>query len=186
MIGNDRSAQATNECAEEIKQVVDENRSRIGEFSDLVDVPFSASHSSLMAHLNTNYYHVHGAPFLRPDKADPVTIASAAGAWSEAGGIVQVIAANDIAKPFDLHFISVTEISAVLDGVIDVFAGPDLIKITSIDVSRSTNFSREQQMRIQVPQLPANWRVGCRFTDSTANAQSVKVKFQGHVYSTSL
>ena len=157
-----------------------------GARTDHIGVPYVQGDNSIYAHLNTNYYHVHGATFLRPDKAAPVTLTSAAGAWSEAGGIAQVIAANDIKKPFDLHFITVTEISNVLDGVIDIFAGPDLIRITSIDVSRSTNFSREVQMRIQVPQLPANWRVGCRFTDSTANPQTVKVKLQGHVYSDSL
>ena len=162
------------------------NGERLGAINEHVTVPYVPGENSIYAHLNTNYYHVHGASFLYPDKAAPVTLTSNAGAWSEAGAIITVIPANTIIKPFDLHFISATDISNTLDGVIDIFAGPDLIKLTSIDVSRTSNFSREIQARIQVAQIPANWRIGCRFSDSTANAQTVKVKFQGHVYSTSL
>jgi hypothetical protein len=72
--------------------------------------------------------------------------------------------------------------------VIDIFAGPALtaVKIGAVDVGRTANFSRESAMPVQVPQQPANTRISCKFTDSTTSARTVRVKFYGHVYGTSL
>ena len=160
----------------------------IGEKSDFVLVPYQESVSSILAFLQTGYYHVHGASFLYPDKAVPVTLTSAIASWAETGNITEVIPANGIIKNFDLHWASISDISAALDGVIDIFAGPALseVKIGSVDVVRTANFSRENAVPVQVAQQPANTRISCRFTDSTGSARTVRVKFYGHVYSGTL
>ena len=43
-----------------------------------------------------------------------------------------------------------------------------------------------KMLPIQVPQLPGDTRVSARFTTSTTNADTVRVKFYGHVYSSRL
>jgi len=160
----------------------------IGEKSDLVPVPYEEAVSSVLAFLHTGYYHVHGASFLYPDKAVPVTLTSAAPSWSESGTITEIIPADTIIKDFDLHWCSITDISAVLDGVIDIFAGDagNEEKIGAVDVARTSNFSRENPVPVQVSQQSANTRISCRFTDSTTSSRTVRVKFYGHVYDISL
>ena len=159
----------------------------IGERDDLVSVPY-AEGNPITSFLRTGYYHVHGASFLYPDKADPVTLTSAVAAWAETGAITEIIPASTITKNFDLHWCSISDISAVLYGVIDIFAGPggSETKIGAVDVVRSSNFAREGYMPIQIPQQPANTRISCRFSDSTGSSRTVKVKLYGHVYSSTL
>lgn len=161
----------------------------IGAFSDHVGIPYSLStETSMMSYLRTGYLHVHGASFVYPDKAAPVTLNSAIPSWDTTGNKVEVIPANAITKDFDLHWASLSTISAELDGVIDIFAGGvgAEVQIGAIDVVRTSNFSREGNMPVQIPQQPANTRISCRFTDSTASSRSVRIKFYGHVYGTSL
>ena len=160
----------------------------IGSLTDYVGVPYVKNVNTVMAYLKTGYYHVHGAAFIYPDKASPVLLTSAAGAWAETGAIVEVIPADTITKDFDLHWCSIWAISDSLYGVVDIFAGASGSeeKIGAVDVGRTANFSRESAMPVQIPQQPANTRISCRFTDSTAGAETVRVKFYGHVYDTSM
>lgn len=169
------------------KELTTAKAAALGVVTDIVSVPYVEGQTAL-AFLHTGYYHVHGAAFVYPDKAVPVTLASAIASWAETGNITEVIPANTITKAFDLHWASLSDISAVLDGIIDIFAGPALseVKIGAVDVVRTANFSRENAVPVQVPQQPANTRISCRFTDSTGSSRTVRIKFYGHVYSTSL
>lgn len=163
-------------------------RDAIGNKQDFVTVPYSEAANSILAFLHTGYYHVHGASFLYPDKADPVTLTSHADSWNATGTIVEIIPANTITKNFDLHWISMADISAELYGVIDLFSGGAgaEIKIGSVDVIRTSNFSREGYAPVQIPQQPANTRISARFSDSTTSQRTVKIKLYGHVYSNNL
>lgn len=162
--------------------------SSIGHPADLIGVPYIPGQVTVFEHLNTAYYHIHGASFLYPDKADPVLLTSATGAWDDTGSIIEVIPANTIIKNFDLHWCSIWDISAILYGVIDIFAGGvgEETKIGSVDVGRTANFSREAAVPVQIPQQDENTRISCRFTDNTSSSRTVRVKFYGHVYSRTL
>ena len=165
-------------------------KSAVGVIGDHIAVPyvFRAATNTIMAFLQTGYYHVHGASFIYPDKADPVLLTSSAAAWSETGAITEVIPANAITKAFDLHWASISDIPVTLYGVVDIFAGAigAEVKIGSVDVTRTDNFSQEGNKPVQIPQQPANTRISCRFSDSTSSARTCRVKFYGHVYGTSL
>ena len=161
----------------------------IGNLGDFVIVPYSFAQNTIMAHLNTAYYHVHGANFIYPDKAVPVLLTSDAAAWGIAATPTTIIPANTITKNFDLHWASVSEISATLYGIIDVYGddGEGWFKIGPLcDVVRTTNFSRENPQPVQVPQQPANRAIGVIFSDNTTSARTVRLKLYGHVYDISL
>lgn len=168
--------------------MIGNGRNNIGLKSDLVEVPFVADSESVLAYLQTGYYHVHGATFVYPDKANPVQLTSAIASWADTGNKIEIIPINTIIKNFDLHWCSVSEISADLWGIIDFFRGGigEEIKIGSVDVSRTSNFSREGAIPVQVPQQIANTRISARFSDSTTSARTVRIKLYGHVYSASL
>jgi hypothetical protein len=170
------------------QEILDLINGNVGQKGDYVHVPYTPDTDTIMAFLATGYYHVHGASFIYPDKAVPVTLASAIPSWDDTGNKVEVIPANVITKNFDLHWASLSDISAVLDGVIDIFAGlaGAEVQIGAVDVVRTANFSRENAVPVQIPQQPANTRISCRFTDSTASSRTVRIKFYGHTYSTTL
>lgn len=156
----------------------------VGEKTDHVGVPYVSGIDTLMAYLQTGYYHIHGDSFLYPDKADPVQLTSSAASWSETGAIVEIIPSGSITKAFDLHWCSVWDISTTLYGVIDIFAGEPGAeeRIGAVDVGRTANFSREMAMPAMIPQQPAGTRISCRFSDNTTSSRTVNIKFYGHTY----
>lgn len=162
-------------------------RDVIGNKTDLVTVPY-AENNSIAAFLHTGYYHVHGASFLYPDLAAPVTLTSGTASWSDPGSFTEIIPADTITKNFDIHWASLSNISATLDGVIKFYSGDSGSEelIGSVDVVRTSNFSREAPGPVQVPQQPANSRISAKFFDSTGSARTARVKLYGHVYSDSL
>jgi hypothetical protein len=180
LIGNDTSPASADK--------VNDIETFLGTKTSIVQVPYVAHQDDMMAFIRTGYYHVHGASFVLPDKADPVIVHSAEDSWDDTGTIVEVIPANTVIKDFDLHWCSISDISATLWGILDFFAGPDeaLVKIGSVDVLKTSVQTRENAMPLQVPQQPANTRISVRFTDNTTSVRSCRVKLYGHVYATSL
>lgn len=167
MIGNDRVQES------------------VGLKGDFIDVPYQPGTESIMAYNATMYYHIHGASWLFPDKADPITLTSSTAAWSQTGAIIEIVPANTFNHPFDIHWASISDISANLYGVIDFFSGNvgQEVKICSVDVVRTTAQSRENAMPMQIPQQAANTRISARFSDSTSSSRTCKIKLYGHVYS---
>lgn len=160
----------------------------VGNLTDFIAVPFVSGVNTIMGFLVTGYYHIHGASFVYPDKANPVTLTSNAATWNATGTIAEVIPANAITKPFDLHWIQIADISAALYGIVDIYSGGSgsEVLIGSVPVARNAALTLEGFAPVQIPQQPANTRISCKFSDSTSSAQTVRVKFCGHVYSASL
>jgi hypothetical protein len=184
----DYSLLATEATLNQVSGTVDEIDIVLGEKLDLVTVPYMAGSSSALAYLRTGYYHVHGASFIYPKYVTPIQLTSNAASWNTTGTKVEVIPADAITKNFDLHWCSISEISADLFGIVDIYSGEigSEVLIGSVDVSRTTSQSRENAAPVQIPQQPANTRISCRFSDSTSSARTVRIKFYGHVYSTTL
>jgi hypothetical protein len=160
---------------EKVKQEV------IGNLKDFVNVPYDIDAlNSIMAYTRTGYQHVHGESFLFPKYADPKTLTSNAAAWNLTGTPVEIIGASDTDRPYDLHWCVISDISATLEGVITFYA--DDVEITAIPVSRTTNFSREEALPMQIPQQPTGTVITAMFTDNTSSAQTVNIKIMGHYY----
>ncbi|MEJ2043711.1 MAG: hypothetical protein P8X74_03555 [Reinekea sp.] len=158
---------------------------RTGDLTDFVANPYSFGSNSLLAHANTLYYHIHGTPFVYPKYADAVILTSAAGVWATTGSLEEIIPENALnVSAFDLHWISVINISANLQGVIDIYkglAGVE-VKIGEIDIYRNAVQSQEGAKRIQIPQQAKNERISCKFSDNAAGSNTCAVKLNGHYY----
>jgi len=124
---------------------IGDGKSIIGSLLDYVAVPFVFGTNTILAFLQTGYFHIHGASFSYPKYVLPILLTSNAAAWNTTGTIVEVIPANTITKAFDLHWISIADISAALYGIIDIYSGGSgsEVLIGSVDVNRTANFSRE-------------------------------------------
>lgn len=161
----------------------------IGAFTDFVSVPYSFGLNSIMAHLNTAYYHIHGQPFTYPKLADSVTLTSGAGAWGTGGAITEVIPANTLnVSAFDLHWINMINHSADAEYIIEIYKGApgSEVLISDTDTWRdSALFGGEigvTAKAIQVPQQTPNERISCKLYSSNVGAASLQVKFNGHYY----
>jgi hypothetical protein len=159
----------------------------IGGLTDFIVVPYSfgAATNTILAHLNTSYYHVHGQSFVYPDHDDEVLLTSGAGAWNLTGAITEVVPANTLnVAAFDLHWINVSNISDVSTIQIDIFSGApgSEVRIGATKATRSTNQSRNGPSRIQIPQQLVNTRISCRLSDSTGGSVTCLVSFEGHYY----
>lgn len=156
----------------------------IGDKSDFVGIPYEIGVNSVLSYLVTGYYHIHGESFIYPELANPVTITASSGVWTNTGTIVTVIPADTLLKPFDLHWITISNISGNGNLVIEIFKGlvgsEERIGIT--DCFRNSIFNQEGPKRIQVPQQEANTRISCRVSDSSGGSLSCAIKFNGHNY----
>lgn len=157
----------------------------IGFPTDFVGVPYQFGYNSIMAHLNTSYYHVHGTSFVYPDHADSIVLTSSAGAWTTSGSIVEIVPADTLVlSNFDLHWVNISAISANAELQIDIFGGGvgSETRIGATRSQRNTNQSREGANRIQVPQQASGTRISCRLSDSTSGTITCAVSFEGHFY----
>jgi len=156
-----------------------------GNKDDYVHVPYSAGDNSILGHLNTAYYHVHGTPFVYPDHADDVLLTAGSGAWNLTGSITEVIPADTLTtSDFDIHWINISGISANGTIQIDVYKGSSGSEelISSVRATRNTVQSQEGSHRIQIPQQESGTRISCRLSDSTAGALTCSISFEGHFY----
>lgn len=156
----------------------------IGDFRDYVGVPYEFGNNPILAHLNTLYYHAHGEAFVYPDLASNIVLTSAATAWASTGAKTEVIPVNTLTSVFDIHFINISNVSANSQFQIDIFSGLGgaEVKIGSTRGSRTAVQSFNGEKRIMIPQQPANTRISCRLSDSTAGTITLNVSFEGHYY----
>jgi hypothetical protein len=157
----------------------------IGGFLDFVSVPYEFGKNTIMAHLNTAYYHVHGQSFVYPDHADDVLLTAGAPAWDLTGAKTEIIPANTLdVSAFDLHWLNISNISENATIQIDIFKGASgsEVQIGATRANRSTNQTRNGPNRIQIPQQVKNERISCRLSSSTVNATTCIVSFEGHYY----
>jgi len=157
----------------------------IGGFLDFVGVPYQFGKNTIMAHLNTAYYHVHGQPFVYPDYADEIQLTANAAAWNQTGTIVEIAPANALSvSNFDIHWLNISNISEIATIKIDLFKGAagSEVKIGGTKATRSTNQSRNGPNPIQIPQQEKNERISARVSSSTTNATTCLVSIEGHYY----
>jgi len=156
-----------------------------GNKGDHVDVPYVPGDNTILGHLNTAYYHIHGKPFVYPDHADDVALTAGSGAWDLTGAIIEVVPADTLTdSAFDIHWINISEISANSTIQIDIYAGASgsEVLISSIRAVRNAVQSQEGAHRVQIPQQPPGTRISCRLSDSTSGAVTCAVSFEGHYY----
>jgi hypothetical protein len=168
-----------------MNEILNARRSPEGGLRDFINVPYLYGNNTIMAHLNTGYYHIHGQPFARPNLASSTVLTAGAGAWNTTGGKTEVIPANSLnVSAFDLHWIIVSAISENAEIQIDIYKGAALseVWIGGIKAVRNAIQSQEGTFPVQVSQQEINTRISCRVSSSVAGATTCAVSFLGHYY----
>ena len=146
-------------------------------FSDGQDNP------TVVGHLKAGYYHVHSKARVYPVLADAVTITASAAGWTY-GNKIQIIPADTITTKFDIHWVLISDISAVDQYELSLYSGAENQEelIATIAFTRSSNFAQEGNLPIQVAPVPANTRVTAALACKSTNARTCGVKLYYHTY----
>lgn len=142
--------------------------------------------TTVISYLKAFYYHAHGENFVYPqDGTFFKTITTDATAYTH-GAKLEVIPADAIDRPFDLHWIEVEDVSAVGDYEVKLWiGGTDAeTEIGAYRFGRSTVHSRDSSKAILVAPIPAGTRVCVSLACSDAGAKTCKVALEGHKYDT--
>lgn len=140
--------------------------------------------NSIYSLTHTMEEHIHNSVFIRPDLAPHVTITKATGIWAAYPTPTQIIAANDITSPFDLHFMNLTGITATGGYQIALYSGAPgaEVLIGSYGFARNSVVSQEGTRPILTPLFPANTRISAALSGSMNAQESVNIKLEGHDY----
>ena len=149
---------------------------------DMVDVLGNKNDThdgdSAMARLHVLDEHAHKSSICYPSLADGVVVAGGAGVW-ELGNFVEIVPVNTITEEFDIHYISVEDLSAVDVYEIRLYAGE--VQIGCARVARTANQDSTTQVRIQVPIQPANTQIQAKVA-SSGGGDSATISLFYHEY----
>jgi hypothetical protein len=143
------------------------------------------STKTILAYNNTTYKHIHNPAYVYPANAADKSVTSGAGAW-ELGSLTELIPANTIDVSFDIHWLNVSNMSAVgtyyielhlVDGDLNSTKYLGAVKVTS-----SAAQDKADNAFIQIPVIPANSRVGIRVADSTTSSRTISLSVHYHDY----
>jgi len=139
---------------------------------------------SLAAFAYAVYNHIHSSSNTHPANAQFVTVTSGGTQYVNDGAITEIIAADEITIPFDLHFVIGFNISAIGSYDVVVYSGAsgDEIEVGRTGFTRSTNQSREGATPIQIPKQPANTRISASLISSNNAANTINVRVWSHGY----
>ena len=143
----------------------------------------SSSTPSVIGHLKASYYHVHSPAKVYPTLADAVTLTTSDAGWT-LGTIVEIIPADTIDVKFDVHWVVVGAISAVDEYELVLYHGASESEeeIGRIVFNRSSNFSQEGNLPIQIAPQSANTRISAALACKSENARTCTVKLYYHTY----
>jgi hypothetical protein len=130
-------------------------------------------------------YHSHAIGKVYPLLANPITLTKAVNAWvAFPASKTEIIPVNTVTRPFDIHFVSVSTLSAVGDYVIALYSGAAgaEVLIGYVVASRSASGTTEGIVPTLTTIIPANTRISAALTSGNATADTVRIKVFYHEY----
>lgn len=124
--------------------------------------------------------HLHSIPFSYPTLADGVTITGHANAWV-LGAFIEIIPVNTITDDFDIHWISISNISANDTFELYLYNGTTLIEMCP-EFSRVTGVGTIIAFASLMPMQPANSQIQAKLASKAGGSRTVDVKLNGHPY----
>lgn len=138
---------------------------------------------SIYAITHTVEEHFHKPSRVYPSLADGISVSavSGAGTWT-LGTIVEIIPASTFSDDFDIHHVSVEDISG--NGVFELvlYAGASDTEIGRVRFIRSSNFVSTTNIPMQTPIIAASDRVRARLASDDDGGQVVVVSMKLHEY----
>lgn len=139
---------------------------------------------TLIANIEIVDDHLHPTETFVYPLTGTKTIEKVAASWGVYGAIVELIPANAIPKPFDLHFLNISSITANGSYHIGLYTGAVGAEVLAHEfpIVRTSVQSQEGPRNIITQRFAANTRISIALRGSPANVQSVDIIVTGHTY----
>lgn len=134
---------------------------------------------------NTLYKHIHNPSYLYPANGTNISVTTSA-TTSQFGAMVEVIPANVITEPFDIHWANIADIGAVGTFNVELWeVDGSLVPVKYLGVfsaTRTDNFSKVGESTVQIPPVAPNTRMGARALKGTTGAGTISFNVHYHTY----
>lgn len=128
--------------------------------------------------------HIHSKQHTFPTQADSLVLTSGTADWAW-GTLTEIIPANTITAPFDIHWVGIGRVSAT-DAVyeVELFAGAEgfEVEIGQFRVYRQATQSGAAPTPMQTPIQPANTRISARCAVEDGGDKTIGIALFYHTY----
>ena len=138
------------------------------------------SGTSIMALAETLEEHAHKEAKVWPTMADGIVVTAAATDWTGLGNYAEIAAANDITSDFDIHYISVEDISA--NGVYELVLYAATTEIGRVRFVQNAVQDSTVNVPFQTPIVAANTQIQAKVASDNAAADTVTISLGYHTY----
>ena len=139
---------------------------------------------SIRAVLHTLDDHIHGKAEVHPSLADGIVVTATANDWTDLGAFAVIAATNAITFDFDIHYISIENISA--NGVYELvlYSGADAAEVEIGRKRFAQNAVQDSIVNVpfRTPIIPANTQIKAKLASDNAVANTVTITLAIHPY----
>ena len=140
--------------------------------------------TSIISGINRLEDHIHGIAKVIPSMADGVLVAAPNTDWTGLGDFVVVAATNAISSLFDIHYVSVEDISA--NGVYELvlYQGANASEVECARVRFVQNAVQDATVNVPImtPLIAANTQIKAKLASDNAVADTVRFSLGYHTY----
>ncbi len=169
---------ATKIVVDATKVVVDAIKVVVGTNADTHDV------NTISGKIEQLIEHFHSVGNATPELANPISLQKASGAWAAYPTPTEIIAAGVIADDFDIHWVTVSAISANGDYTIRLYQGgagsEELIDV--LPVARNAVQSQEGSTPALTPLMDGGTRISAALSSGNIAQDTVEIKLRWHCY----
>jgi hypothetical protein len=136
-----------------------------------------------IAYLDRLEDHNHNNQLVYPTLADPPQLISGTGKWT-LGNFIELIPANAIAYPFDLHYFNTGIGSLVGTYEVHLFSGTvgSEVNFAKLRFARLSNQTGASPFPIMTPVFPANTRISGKLAVNATTQETLLCSFAYHHY----
>ena len=127
--------------------------------------------------------HAHKEQMVYPMLANPITLTKAAGAWAAFPAPTEIVPVNTITDDFDIHFVTISNISANGSYDLELYMGAALAEVFIGAVTFVRTANKDQAaLKEQTVIVPANSRISAALSSSNAAQDTADIKIEYHKY----
>ena len=135
---------------------------------------------SLSGHAHNTNDHFHQSCYTWPTLADGITVTAAAGPWGLSAGFTEIAAVADIAIDFDIHYISIEDLSA--NDVYELWLYAVEVFLGRVRFTKNANQDGTMNVPFQCPVQPANTQIQAKLATKAGGSRSADISLFWHPY----
>ena len=125
--------------------------------------------------------HSHSASKVYPTLSNGIVLTTGTPAWT-LGSFIQIVPVSTILNDFDIHFISIENISAVGVYEIVLYYGDTDIECGRVRFTKTAVMDTTMNIKMMTNIIPSGSKIRAKIASSTGNADTVTISLLYHIY----